>query len=267
MELHRAMHYAVMGGGKRLRPILVYATGCAFGAPLTRLDAAAVAVEIIHAYSLVHDDLPAMDDDALRRGRPTCHIEFGEAMAILAGDALQALAFEVLTNDETIGIDSRTRLEMLRVLAHACGSQGMAGGQAFDLTAIGQQLTADELERMHVHKTGALIRASVRLGALAAGCADPATLGALERYGHCIGLAFQIRDDILDIEGHADQIGKTVGKDAAQRKPTYPAILGLQASKAMLDELTEHAFNAIAPLGESAADLRDLARFIAERTS
>lgn len=261
------MHYAVMGGGKRLRPILVYATGSAFGAPLARLDAAAVAVEIIHAYSLVHDDLPAMDDDAMRRGRPTCHVEFGEAMAILAGDALQALAFEVLTNGETPGIDSKTRLEMLRVLANACGSQGMAGGQAFDLSAVGQHLTAAELERMHVHKTGALIRASVRLGALAAGCADPAALDALERYGHCIGLAFQIRDDILDIEGHADQIGKTVGKDAAQSKPTYPAILGLQASKAMLDELTEEALKAIAPLGESAANLQDLAQFIAERES
>ncbi|HET9033302.1 MAG TPA: farnesyl diphosphate synthase [Dokdonella sp.] len=266
-ELHRAMHYAVMGSGKRLRPILVYATGNSFGAPLPRLDAAAVAVEIIHAYSLVHDDLPAMDDDAIRRGRPTCHVEFGEAMAILAGDALQALAFEVLAHDETPGIDSKTRLEMLRVLANACGSQGMAGGQAFDLSAVGQQLTAAELERMHVHKTGALIRASVRLGALAAGCTDPAALDALERYGHCIGLAFQIRDDILDIEGHADQIGKTVGKDAAQSKPTYPAILGLQASKAMLDELTEEALKAIAPLGESAADLHDLARFIAERES
>ncbi len=260
------MHYAVMGGGKRLRPMLVYATGSTFGAPLARLDAAAAAVEIIHAYSLVHDDLPAMDDDALRRGRPTCHIEFGEAMAVLAGDALQALAFEVLTHDSP-GIDSRTRLEMLGVLAHACGSQGMAGGQAFDLTAVGQRLTAAELERMHVHKTGALIRASVRLGALAAGCADPATLDALDRYAHAIGLAFQIRDDILDIEGHTDQIGKTVGKDAAQSKPTYPAILGLQSSRAMLDELTEQALNAIAPLGESGANLRDLARFIAERES
>lgn len=266
-ELHRAMRYAVMGGGKRLRPMLVYATGSTFGAPLARLDAAAAAVEIIHAYSLVHDDLPSMDDDALRRGRPTCHIEFGEAMAVLAGDALQALAFEVLSHDESPGIDSPTRLEMLRVLAHACGSQGMAGGQAFDLSAVGQRLTATELERMHVHKTGALIRASVRLGALAAGCADPVTLDALDRYAHCIGLAFQIRDDILDIEGSAEQIGKTLGKDAAQSKPTYPAILGLQASKAMLDELTEEALNAVASLGASAANLRDLARFIAERES
>ncbi|MEZ5461560.1 MAG: (2E,6E)-farnesyl diphosphate synthase [Dokdonella sp.] len=267
LELHRAMHYAVMGGGKRMRPLLVYATGSAFGAPLERLDAAAVAVEVIHAYSLVHDDLPAMDDDALRRGRPTCHIEFGEAMAILAGDALQALAFEVLTAETSAGIDSRTRLEMLHVLARACGSQGMAGGQAFDLSAVGQRLDANELERMHVYKTGALIRASVRLGALAAGCTDRTLLDSLDRYAHCVGLAFQIRDDILDVEGDPDQIGKTVGKDAASDKPTYPAILGLQASAAHLDELTEQALAAIQPLGESAACLRDLARFVAERKS
>jgi farnesyl diphosphate synthase len=263
--LHRAMHYAVTGGGKRMRPLLVYATGSAFTAPLARLDAAAVAVELIHAYSLVHDDLPAMDDDALRRGRPTCHIEFGEAMAILAGDALQALAFEVLTNDASPGIDCRTRLEMLRVLSHACGSHGMAGGQAFDLSAVGKVLSADELERMHVHKTGALIRASVRLGALAAGCTDAVTLDALDRYAHCVGLAFQIRDDLLDIEGSAERIGKTVGKDADQNKPTYPAILGVQASVAHLDALTEEALSAIAPIGEAAVALRDLARFIAER--
>ncbi|MBX3696798.1 MAG: (2E,6E)-farnesyl diphosphate synthase [Dokdonella sp.] len=267
VELHRAMHYAVMGGGKRMRPLLVYATGSAFGAPLERLDACAVAVEIIHAYSLVHDDLPAMDDDDLRRGRPTCHIEFGEAMAILAGDALQALAFEVLANDSIAGIDARTRLEMLRVLGHACGSQGMAGGQALDLAAVGKILRVHDLERMHVHKTGALIRASVRLGALAAGCSDPSMLAALERYGHCIGLAFQIRDDILDVEGEVDRIGKTLGKDAAQSKPTYPAILGLHASSALLAELTEEAIGMLAPLGERGTDLRDLARFIAERES
>ncbi|MGB0133200.1 MAG: farnesyl diphosphate synthase [Dokdonella sp.] len=267
LELHRAMHYAVMGGGKRMRPLLVYATGSAFSAPLERLDAAAVAVEIIHAYSLVHDDLPAMDDDSLRRGRATCHIEFGEAMAILAGDALQALAFEVLTRETAAGIDTRTRLEMLRVLANACGSQGMAGGQAFDLGAIGQRLDANELERMHVYKTGALIRASVRLGALAAGCTDQSRIEALDRYAHCVGLAFQIRDDILDVEGDAGQIGKTVGKDAANDKPTYPAILGLQASVAHLDELTEQALAAIQPFGESATCLRDLARFVAERES
>ncbi len=263
--LHRAMRYAVLGGGKRMRPLLVYATGSAFGAPSCALDAAAVAVEIIHAYSLVHDDLPAMDDDDLRRGRPTCHIVFGEAMAILAGDALQALAFEVLANDRFGNIDARTRLEMLRVLASACGSQGMAGGQAFDLSAVGHVLDAAELERMHVHKTGALIRASVRLGALAAGCTDASQLAALERYAHCVGLAFQIRDDILDIEGAVEQIGKTVGKDAANAKPTYPAILGLDASRRQLDALTAEALDSLAILGDSAAALRDLAIFIASR--
>ena len=200
LELHRAMHYAVLGGGKRLRPLLVYATAAAFGAPPAPLDAVAAAVEIIHAYSLVHDDLPAMDDDSLRRGRPTCHVAFGEAMAILAGDALQALAFDVLASDATLAVDAATRLDMLRVLAAACGSHGMAGGQAFDLAATGSMLSATELERMHVHKTGALIRASVRLGALAAGMWDASTLDALDRYGHAVGLAFQIRDDLLDIE-------------------------------------------------------------------
>ncbi len=264
-ELHRAMRYSVLGGGKRLRPLLVYATGLAFSAPLTRLDAVAAAVEIIHAYSLIHDDLPAMDNDDLRRGRPTCHVAFGEAMAILAGDALQALAFELLANDEAIEVDPTIRVSMLRTLAHACGSVGMAGGQAFDLAAVGQRLSAHELERMHVHKTGALIRASIRLGAQAAGCIDEENLAALDRYGHCIGLAFQIRDDILDIEGNSEQLGKTAGKDEAANKPTYPAILGLEASRAQLRELTDQALAAIEPLGLAATRLRELAVFVAER--
>lgn len=266
-RLHEAMRYAVLDGGKRVRPLLALAAGEVTGAAAERVQHAAAAVELIHVYSLVHDDLPAMDNDALRRGRPTCHIEFGEAMAILAGDALQALAFEVLTGDVDSGIDAGTRLDMLGVLAHACGSQGMAGGQAFDLSAVGQQLGLDELERMHVHKTGALIRASVRLGALAAGCRDARTLAALERYAHCVGLAFQIRDDILDVEGDPAQLGKTLGKDAAQSKPTYPAIIGMSASATHLAELTGQALQSIAPLGESASALRDLARFIAERES
>ncbi len=265
IELHRAMRYSVLGGGKRLRPLLVYATGLAFSAPLTRLDAVAATVEIIHAYSLIHDDLPAMDNDDLRRGRPTCHVAFGEAMAILAGDALQALAFELLANDDAIEVDPAIRVAMLCTLAHACGSVGMAGGQAFDLAAVGQNLSAQELERMHVHKTGALIRASIRLGAQAAGCVDEEKLDALDRYGHCIGLAFQIRDDILDIEGDSEQLGKTAGKDVAANKPTYPAILGLKPSQAQLRELTEQALAAIEPLGEAAAQLRELAVFVAER--
>ncbi len=267
IELHRAMRYSVLGGGKRLRPLLVYATGAAFNANPAMLDAVAAAVEIIHAYSLVHDDLPAMDDDSLRRGRPTCHIVFGEAMAILAGDALQALAFEVLANDPMLDVDAATRLDMLRTLAIACGSHGMAGGQAFDLAAVGKKLDAAELERMHVHKTGALIRASVRLGALAAGCVDASTLAALEIYGHSIGLAFQIRDDLLDIEAETAQLGKTAGKDVAANKPTYPAILGVDASRAQLQALTERALTSIATLGETAQTLRDLARFVALRGS
>jgi len=264
-ELHRAMRYAVLGGGKRLRPVLVYATGCALGASLDQLDASAAAVEIIHAYSLVHDDLPAMDDDALRRGRPTCHVAFGEAMAILAGDALQALAFEVLAADRVA--DPGIHVEMLAALATACGSHGMAGGQALDLAAVGKRLTPQELERMHVHKTGALIRASVRLGALAAGSRDSKLLDALQRYGHAVGLAFQIRDDILDVEGDSAVIGKTAGKDAANDKPTYPAILGMQETHAQLHRFTDEAIHAVLPLGDRATSLIDIARYVAERES
>jgi farnesyl diphosphate synthase len=267
LELHRAMRYAVLGGGKRLRPALVYATGAAFGAKPELLDSSACAVEIIHAYSLVHDDLPAMDDDDMRRGRPTSHVVFGEAMAILAGDALQALAFEVLADDTLLHADPRNQVEMLRTLAAACGAHGMAGGQAFDLAAVGKALTQAELERMHMYKTGALIRASVRLGALAAGCRDANTLAALERYGHAIGLAFQIRDDILDVEGDSATIGKTAGKDVADNKPTYPAILGMAGARAHLVELTQAATDAVAPLGGNFATLEALARFVAERDS
>ncbi len=261
------MRYAVLGGGKRLRPILVYATGSALGAVPERLDAPAAAVEIIHAYSLVHDDLPAMDDDALRRGRPTCHVAFGEAAAILAGDALQALAFDVLARDSALADAPALLVEMLRVLAAACGSQGMAGGQALDLAAVGHVLDAAELERMHVHKTGALIRASVRLGALATGCRDEGTLAVLETYGHCIGLAFQIRDDILDVEGSSATLGKTAGKDAADAKPTYPSILGMQGSRDRLAELTKAAIDSVRPLGARMHELIALARYVAERDS
>jgi len=265
LELHKAMRYAVLGGGKRLRPVLVYATGTAFGAQAETLDTSACAVEIIHAYSLVHDDLPAMDDDALRRGRPTCHIVFGEAMAILAGDALQALAFEVLAGDAQLTCDAANHIEMLRTLARACGADGMAGGQAFDLAAVGKALVPSELERMHVYKTGALIRASVRLGALAAGCRDTAMLAALERYGHAVGLAFQIRDDILDVESDSATLGKTAGKDVANAKPTYPAIFGMDGARAHLTDLTHVAIEAVAPLGASFATLVKLARFVAKR--
>lgn len=260
------MRYAVLGGGKRLRPLLVYAAGIALGANLDALDAAACAVEFIHAYSLVHDDLPAMDDDALRRGRPTCHIVFGEAMAILAGDALQALAFEILA-DATDIEDAQTRLRMLQVLGRACGAEGMAGGQAFDLAAVGHRLGLAELERMHDYKTGALIRASVMLGALASGCGDAATLDALDRFGRAVGLAFQVRDDILDVEGDAAVIGKTQGKDAAADKPTFVSIIGMDASRQRLDELVGEALAEVQSLGERGNTLAALARFAVERVS
>ncbi|HET8897397.1 MAG TPA: farnesyl diphosphate synthase [Rhodanobacteraceae bacterium] len=265
--LHRAMRYAVLGGGKRLRPLLVYAAGELAGNDSAALDAPACAVELIHAYSLVHDDLPAMDDDALRRGQPTCHVAFGEAMAILAGDALQALAFEILAADTSAAIDAATRVRMLGCLGRACGSAGMAGGQAIDLAAVGSTLDLAQLERMHAHKTGALIRASVELGALAGGCRDDATLGTLQRYAHAVGLAFQVRDDILDVEGDSAVIGKTAGKDAANAKPTFPSILGLDASRAHLAQLTDTALTALAGFGPEAERLRQLARFAAARAS
>lgn len=263
-DLHRAMRYSVLGNGKRLRPLFVYAAGHALGCEGSILDAPACAVEIIHSYSLVHDDLPAMDDDALRRGRPTCHIVFGEAMAILAGDALQALAFEILAVPHE-GDDPHQRIAMLRTLGTACGAEGMAGGQAFDLAGVGKRLSLEELERMHMYKTGALIRASIRLGALAAGCTDATMLARLNRYGHAIGLAFQVRDDILDIEGESAVIGKTAGKDAAADKPTFPSIIGLDASRARLEALVDEALDAIAPLGERGDWLANLAHYSALR--
>ena len=259
VELHRAMRYAALGGGKRLRPLLTYATGHALGSNGPELDAPACAVELIHAYSLVHDDLPAMDDDAMRRGRPTCHIVFGEAMAILAGDALQALAFEILARgNPACGMD------MLSALGHACGAEGMAGGQALDLTAVGRLLTLAELEHMHACKTGALIRAAVQLGALTAR-ADTQALQALDRYATAVGLAFQVRDDILDVEGESSVIGKTAGKDAAAGKPTFPSIIGLDASRARLAELIDTARDAIVPFGERGALLDELAHYAANR--
>ncbi|HET6905490.1 MAG TPA: farnesyl diphosphate synthase, partial [Rhodanobacteraceae bacterium] len=248
-----------------LRPLLVYAAGGALAASLDVLDIPACAVELIHAYSLVHDDLPSMDDDELRRGRPTCHIAFGEATAILAGDALQALAFEILASQTAQTIGAVLRLEMLRTLGAACGAHGMAGGQAIDLAAVGQKLDLPALENMHAHKTGALIRASVRLGALSAGCSDPVTLDALERYGHAVGLAFQVRDDILDVEGETHALGKTAGKDAASAKPTFPSVIGMDASRAHLRELVDQALSALEPLGEHALPLAELARYVAER--
>ena len=263
VELHHAMRYTVLGGGKRLRPLLVYAAAHALGRDDSALDAAACAVELIHAYSLVHDDLPAMDDDDMRRGRPTCHIVYGEAMAILAGDALQALAFELLAAPGAAP-DAATGMRMLHALGRACGAEGMAGGQALDLAAVGEKLSLAELEHMHACKTGALIRAAVALGALTAG-ADEATLDRLDRYAAAVGLAFQVRDDILDVEGESAVIGKTAGKDAAADKPTFPSILGLDASRARLTELTDTALDAIASLGTRGRLLIELAHYAAQR--
>lgn len=263
-RLCEAMRYAALGSGKRLRPLLVYATGQMLGAPLPRLDAPAAAVELIHAYSLVHDDLPAMDDDELRRGRPTCHIAFDEATAILAGDALQALAFDHLAHDPAMDVDAATRLEMLRTLAQACGAEGMAGGQALDLAATGGTLDLTALEHLHALKTGALIRASVRLGALAAGAA-PAALDALDAYARAFGLAFQIRDDLLDIEGATATLGKTAGKDQRQGKPTFPVLLGMEGARQRLAQVTLRALDALEPFGGGANPLRELARHAAAR--
>ena len=265
MRLHEAMRYAVLAPGKRIRPVLTYATGQALGVALEVLDPAAVAVELIHAYSLIHDDLPAMDDDDLRRGRPTCHRQFDEATAILAGDALQALAFETLLHDCARSLPSACRLAMVLVLAQASGSLGMAGGQALDLSAVGKKLTLDELENMHKHKTGALIRASVKLGLLASGNQDLDLDQRLERYATCIGLAFQVQDDILDVEGATEIIGKPQGSDADRDKPTYPNLLGMDEAKATARRLCEEATANLEPLGERGETLALIADFIVKR--
>lgn len=263
LRLHRAMRHAVLLGGKRMRPLLVQASGALFGVAPEVLDAPATAVELIHAYSLVHDDLPAMDDDALRRGQPTVHVAFDEATAILAGDALQTLAFEVLADTRS---DDGVRVALLRTLARAAGVAGMCGGQALDIDATGAGVTLDlaALEHLHSLKTGALIRASVRMGALC-GHADPAALDALDRYAQALGLAFQVRDDILDVEGDSHTLGKTAGKDAAQDKSTFPALIGLDASRARLEQLAQAMQAALEPFGEAADALRALGRLAIER--
>jgi len=266
-RLRDAMRYSALGAGKRLRPTLVYLTGESFGAPLERLDAPAAAVELIHVYSLVHDDLPAMDDDDLRRGRPTCHRAFDEGTAVLVGDALQALAFSVLAHEPMAGTSAETRLEMIRVLSRAIGTGGMAGGQAVDLEAVGSVLAVGEIENMHRRKTGELIQASVLLGALAAGVEDERELGALRRFGAEIGLAFQIQDDILDVEGDPKLLGKSTGADAALSKPTYPSTAGLPAARARARELRDAAIAALAPFGARAGALAELAHFVVSRAS
>ena len=272
-RLHEAMRYAVLGGGKRVRPLLVHAAGEAGGAPAAALDCAACAVELVHAYSLVHDDLPCMDDDVLRRGRPTVHVKYGEALAMLVGDALQALAFESLAAAAGHGAAAAVAA-MVAELAHAAGSQGMAGGQAIDLASVGVALDRDALEDMHRRKTGALLRASVRLGGLCAadfgagaGEARARRMQALDRYADAIGLAFQVVDDILDVEGDAATLGKTAGKDAQSNKPTYVSALGLEAARQLAGRLRGEAREAIAPLGEAGHRLAGLADLIVLRKS
>ena len=263
-RLHAAMRHAVLLGGKRMRPLLVYATGTAFGADAAALDAPATAVELIHAYSLVHDDLPAMDDDALRRGKPTVHVAFDEATAILAGDALQTLAFETLAH---AALPAEGRVAMLAELATASGVRGMCGGQALDIDATGgNAIDLEELQRLHALKTGALLRASVRLGAIAAGVDADARV-RLETFAEALGLAFQVRDDLLDVEGDSASLGKTAGKDAAQQKATFPALMGLDATRTRLQELAVTMHDALAPFGARTQALAALGRAAIERSN
>ncbi len=251
LKLHEAMRYSVLNGGKRLRPLLVYATGEVLGANPSHLDAAAAAVELMHCYSLVHDDLPAMDNDDLRRGKPTCHKAFDEALAILSGDALQALAFQILSDNHYNTVSSSQQLKMLRILAEASGALGMVGGQALDMQTLGLCPSLEDLCAMHQQKTGALITASVLLGAVAAGCQDPKQLLALEQYSECIGLAFQVQDDILDRISDTQTLGKTQGKDLSQDKTTFPALLGLAAAKQYARTLHDKAVNALSFLNNN----------------
>lgn len=264
-HLHSAMRYSVLGDGKRIRPVLTYATGQALNVPLDSLDGPACAVELIHAYSLIHDDLPAMDDDDLRRGRPTCHKAYDEATAILAGDALQALAFHLLAHDPAIQVMADKRISMIETLALASGSRGMAGGQAIDLASVGQKLDLAQLENMHIHKTGALIRAAVQMGALSCSDITDQQLEKLDQYAKCIGLAFQVWDDVLDIEGDTEIIGKPQGSDIERDKPTYPDLLGLEGAKQEAKELHDQALDSLSMFDEKADNLRWIADYIVSR--
>ena len=261
-RLHDAMRYAVLDGGKRVRPLLVYAAGELHGAERSTLARAAAAVEMIHAYSLVHDDMPCMDDDALRRGKPTVHVKYDEATALLVGDALQSQAFLVLAE---AGGDAARSVQMLRVLAAASGSAGMCGGQAIDLASVGITLSLAELEQMHRLKTGALLRASVMLGALCGKTPDANETAALDAYAAAVGLAFQVVDDVLDATADTTTLGKTAGKDAVDQKPTYVSILGLDESRALAQKLREDARRALLPFGDNAQRLRELADLIVQR--
>ena len=263
-RLHTAMRYSVMGGGKRLRPVLVYATGAALDVPEERLDGPAAAIELMHAFSLVHDDLPAMDDDDLRRGKATTHKAFDEATAILAADALQPLAFSVLATDEAMACTPETRLQLIRLLADACGSTGMTGGQSIDLEAEGERLNAQQLENMYQLKTGRLLHASIRSAAYCA-AADETLTASLESFANDLGLAFQIRDDVLDIEGETQTIGKQQGADISRDKATWPALFGIEAAKQKTTELLDNALAQIAGFGPQAEPLRKVAKYIVQR--
>jgi len=264
-QLHEAMRYATLNGGKRVRACLVYAAGESVGASLDALDVPACAVEIVHSFSLVHDDMPCMDDDDLRRGKPTCHRAYDEATALLVGDALQSLAFELLANDPALAISGAQRLKMVGTLAQASGSFGMAGGQAIDIESVGRKLGLDRLKDMHRRKTGELIRASVMLGALTAPTRDAQLLPAIEEFGKSIGLAFQVVDDILDVTADTETLGKPQGSDVARNKPTYPATMGLDAAREHAETLYNAALASIAPLGDNGRILGDIADFIVHR--
>ena len=263
-RLHDAMRYSTLGGGKRVRAMLVFAAGELVGAPVDRLRIPAAAVELVHAYSLIHDDLPCMDDDVLRRGKPTCHVEFDEATALLAGDALQSLAFQILA-EYRLSDRAEDQLKLMHLFGVASGSRGMAGGQAIDLESVGKPLTLPELEHMHILKTGALIRASVLMGAYCGRELSAADFAHLDRYAKCVGLAFQVVDDILDEESDAETLGKTVGKDKADNKPTYTSVMGMAEAKAFARELLGDARAALAGFDTSADRLRELADFIVQR--
>jgi len=262
-KLHEAMRYTTLGGGKRVRPLLAYAAGALFGADADALARVAGAVEMIHVYSLVHDDMPCMDDDALRRGKPTVHVAYDEATALLVGDTLQAQAFQVLADSETV--PPARLVKMVRLLAQAAGSSGMCGGQAIDLDSVGLVLNREELERMHQLKTGAMLRVSVVLGALAGRDLSDEELQALDTYSAAVGLAFQVVDDVLDATADSATLGKTAGKDAADNKPTYVSILGLAPSRALAEQLRRDAHDALAPFGDKAQRLRELADLIVQR--
>ncbi|HIO93160.1 MAG TPA: geranyl transferase [Leucothrix mucor] len=262
--LHQAMRYSVLGGGKRIRPLLVYASGECFAVNKKILDAPAAAIEFMHVYSLIHDDLPSMDDDDLRRGKVTAHKAFDEATAILSGDALQALAFDVLSSS-LHKIDTKNQLKIINILSKTAGSLGMVGGQVIDLSSTGKTLSEQQLENMHLHKTGALIRASVMMGAFCSENLSQQHRTALEQYAHCIGLAFQVRDDILDIESDTETLGKQQGADIAANKATYPAILGMTAAKQKATKLYETSYEALSCFGAEADLLRNIADFIVKR--